>query len=495
MNMNISFQSSASAVTGGYVAQTAAGSASGETGAFSAQLMHTMQGHQGTTMSSSAAAEQPLWLKLGQLQGSQEETESQTSLELMIDRLEQQMNGLEELADGQEGMLEELQAWLMQAYVLLASTSPVSSETNSTEGHAQPEGEIAAALIPAGNGSVIEKGTDAAQAALVSQLLSGQTGKQGLEQHAGATAPEETEVMLPAAARHPETIRFALQDALQSLKSLLSNRTGADVQDDAKSQAAKLLGQFAQLMESPKAQNANIPAAGTAVIGNQESAQIPGLSNPAAAANGTHAESDAETGGTASGGSESAALSDAPEITTAGQLALRAGFGEALKLETAQVPVRQFAQEMNGLIAGKLEIVKTAGAAEATISLFPEHLGQVDVKITLQNGRLIAQFVTEHALAKDMLEQQMSQLRVALQGQGLQVDKLEVTQSDPSMRDQLFQDGRGSQAGGQQQERRSGRDRNEIPDTAAAMENDADWREWLSRDGNDGGNGSFTAQA
>lgn len=495
MNMNISFQSSASAVTGGYAAHTAAGTAAGGTGAFSAQLLHTMQGQQGTPMTSPGAAEQPLLVKLGQLLGSQEETGNPNSLELLIDQLERELSGVDESAAGEENMLEELQSWLMQAYVLLASASPVPSEANSTEGQGLSEGETAEALIPAAKALVTESKADSAQTALVSQLLPGQAAKQGEEQPPGTIAAEEPAVMLPAAARHPETIRFAVQDALHSLKSLLSNGNGAEIQMDAKNQAAKLLSQFAQLMEASKAQNAGAAETGATISGKPELSLIQEPTNPNTASNGSNADREADTGGPATGGSELTALSDGPEITTAGQLALRSGFGETLKLESAQIPVRQFAQEMNGLIAGKLEIVKMAGAAEATISLFPEHLGQVDVKITLQNGRLIAQFVTEHALAKDMLEQQMSQLRTALQGQGLQVDKLEVTQSNPSMRDQMFQDGRGSQAGGQQQERRSGRDRNEIPDTAAALENDADWREWLSRDDNEGGSGSFTARA
>lgn len=59
----------------------------------------------------------------------------------------------------------------------------------------------------------------------------------------------------------------------------------------------------------------------------------------------------------------------------------------------------------------------------------------------MQNGHLVAQFMTEHSGAKDMLEQQMNQLRAALQSQGLQVEKLEVTQNNtPSIHNGVKKD-------------------------------------------------------
>lgn len=90
------------------------------------------------------------------------------------------------------------------------------------------------------------------------------------------------------------------------------------------------------------------------------------------------------------------------------------------------VAADQFAQTMSGLIIGKFDMTTVNGVSEAKLMLFPEHLGQVDVRITMQNGVLTAIFQTDTALAKDMLDNQMAQLRAALQAQGLHVDKLEV---------------------------------------------------------------------
>ena len=83
------------------------------------------------------------------------------------------------------------------------------------------------------------------------------------------------------------------------------------------------------------------------------------------------------------------------------------------------------------------------GLSQAQLTLYPEHLGQVNVNISVHNGTLTAQFVTDTVTAKDMLENQMAQLRSALQSQGLQVDKLVVSQS--TVQPNLFQDRQGQQ--------------------------------------------------
>ena len=95
---------------------------------------------------------------------------------------------------------------------------------------------------------------------------------------------------------------------------------------------------------------------------------------------------------------------------------------------TSFVVADDFAKSMTGMIVQKFDLTSLNGVSEAKIMLFPEHLGQVDVRITMQNGLLTAIFQTDTAMAKDMLDNQMAQLRSALQAQGLMVDKLEVSQ-------------------------------------------------------------------
>jgi flagellar hook-length control protein FliK len=98
----------------------------------------------------------------------------------------------------------------------------------------------------------------------------------------------------------------------------------------------------------------------------------------------------------------------------------------------AQVPVQQFAEQIEKFLVKQFQLTQGNGVSEAKLSLTPEHLGQVDIRIVMQNGQVTAHFIAENAMARDLLENQMSQLRTALSGQGLQVDRLEVVQQPSS---------------------------------------------------------------
>lgn len=93
-----------------------------------------------------------------------------------------------------------------------------------------------------------------------------------------------------------------------------------------------------------------------------------------------------------------------------------------------QVPVQQFAEQMQKFMVKQFMLTQGNGTTEARLTLTPEHLGQVDIRIVMQNGQLTAQFMTDNVMAREMLENQMSQLRSSLSAQGLQVDRLEVVQ-------------------------------------------------------------------
>lgn len=71
--------------------------------------------------------------------------------------------------------------------------------------------------------------------------------------------------------------------------------------------------------------------------------------------------------------------------------------------------------------------VSPNGVSEARLSLYPESLGQVDVRIFSHNGSLTAHLIAETWLAKELLEGQLDQLRQALQSHGLQANRLEVS--------------------------------------------------------------------
>jgi flagellar hook-length control protein FliK len=119
-------------------------------------------------------------------------------------------------------------------------------------------------------------------------------------------------------------------------------------------------------------------------------------------------------------------------------------------LQTEQVKALQpmtaqsFVQDMSQFVMKSFKVDALTGFSEAHLTLSPENLGKVDVKLTMHNGQLVAHFAAQTVLGKEMLEGQLSQLKQSLQGQGLQVERLEVTQNS-SLQSSLFQDQRQQQ--------------------------------------------------
>ncbi|MFF2908560.1 flagellar hook-length control protein FliK [Paenibacillus sp. NPDC057934] len=430
---------------------------------------------------------------------------------------------------------------------LLGATQQNVSESGDQQGQQKPEDLLNAMT------EELEKQDDkisndpVLQATLQGWLILvaavGNTPQQSTE--GGNPTGEDLEGSLPPLAQHSATLRFALQDELHHLVDVIQQ--SADKGDEAAvakgvelvNQLSAMLEQVAPSVKQTSAVNAPHVQSATAVfeqlIGvdskdktQEKAAPVlrPTLAD-ATTIKGTVASSPTATQQSVAGEQteiptvsgakaitagavkevakedDSAQVKPAEagdhEIITAGQLSLRGGITSLHKAEAPvpQVPVHQFAEEMTGFITGKLDIVRKGSAAEATITLFPEHLGQVDVKITMQNGHLVAQFITEHAATKDMLEQQMTQLRAALQSQGLQVEKLEVTQNNTPLHSQFGQEGRQPGSGGQQSGNNRSKQRSEDSgDAVLAAELTGEWREWVASEGSEERNygGSFSAK-
>lgn len=132
----------------------------------------------------------------------------------------------------------------------------------------------------------------------------------------------------------------------------------------------------------------------------------------------------------------------------------------------------RFADEM-AQVFKNMKVHTANGLSEVRIMLQPEHLGHVDVKVSMQNGQIIAQFMADSVHGKEMLESQLSQLRSVLQSQGLQVDRLEVIHYEPQYSG-TFQDSRQ-----QQQSRQS--DRNNDGNTTDSEQTPADFLSELER--------------
>ncbi|AUO09241.1 flagellar hook-length control protein [Paenibacillus jamilae] len=343
---------------------------------------------------------------------------------------------------------------------------------------------------------------------------------------------------LTALAANPATLRFALQDALsqlanvaeqasgdqktkvtQLLQSLQSATAGtgaiSDEQWHGVLKAVELADSGDSQAAQPSAQRANGAQTLTAASTNKQVTPQQQASQGETSQQGSEGQRSStnllvqsavkptvtDEAGTFVDAAEQAdpASTDnqTPVITTAGQLSVQAQGTTPSAPAQPIVHVRQFAKEMTEFVVQKLDIVKHTGLTEATIMLRPDHLGQLEVKLTMQNGHLVAQFMTEHSGAKDLLEQQMSQLRTSLQSQGIQVDKVEVTHNE-SLSSHMYQDGRGSGANQQQSNQRSkARGREESEDAVKVAEMTEELRNWTAEQRADDMNrtGSFTAQA
>lgn len=142
-----------------------------------------------------------------------------------------------------------------------------------------------------------------------------------------------------------------------------------------------------------------------------------------------------------------------------------------------QVPVQQFAREIGGFLVKQFVLLNGNGMTEAKISLHPEHLGHVDVRIVMQDGQMTAQFVAQNESAKELIENQLGLLRTSLLNQDIRVERIEVTVQHAELQDP---------AAYQEQERResnSGRDSGGSAGTGgdASLEDVGEFEEELNR--------------
>ncbi|MBM4764127.1 flagellar hook-length control protein FliK [Bacillus sp. B15-48] len=108
-----------------------------------------------------------------------------------------------------------------------------------------------------------------------------------------------------------------------------------------------------------------------------------------------------------------------------------------------ETPVRatHVAEDISMLVRTAIDVKTVKNGVVANFTLSPEHLGTVDVKVSLQDGKMTAEFLTSTLLGKDLLESQVQVLRSALEQQGFQVDKINITQQQLTMNGTFSQRG------------------------------------------------------
>ncbi len=77
-------------------------------------------------------------------------------------------------------------------------------------------------------------------------------------------------------------------------------------------------------------------------------------------------------------------------------------------------------------IIEKAKLIKTNEDTQMVIKLKPEHLGDLTLKVTVENGVVSASFHSENAQVRTMLESSLMQLKQELSNQGIKVDNVSV---------------------------------------------------------------------
>jgi flagellar hook-length control protein FliK len=92
------------------------------------------------------------------------------------------------------------------------------------------------------------------------------------------------------------------------------------------------------------------------------------------------------------------------------------------------VDANQFDKEMVKFVESAIRVQDLEDGLEAAFSLKPEHLGKVDVKVSIVDGSVKLEFLAGTQAGKDLLESHVQSLRTALETQGFQVEKINISQ-------------------------------------------------------------------
>jgi flagellar hook-length control protein FliK len=87
-------------------------------------------------------------------------------------------------------------------------------------------------------------------------------------------------------------------------------------------------------------------------------------------------------------------------------------------------------------IAGRLTLMVGRGMQSASLTMSPEHLGPLEIRISIQNDNASVWFGAAHAETRTALEQALPRLREMLAGQGLNLSDAGVFKQTPQQQQQ-----------------------------------------------------------
>lgn len=360
------------------------------------------------------------------------ETSGENTLDQLIAQLIASLQESDDKLAGNEDLLQQLQAWLAQASALIQSIQSNQGEIANTE-----------SLVTTTTDLTLHPGTIrfTVQDKLMQLLALVKDGNEGMtldmSQFVTGQGKVQTEFIqsLQAALNEVSVETAVPQTVVSTTPNAQVGQMILALQHILNQANASKPGDQGQMLEV----DVNAPSGVQVTDGLKQAVSDRSGMLQQQMSNNTQSESD-ETE-VAQSTVNTTTTDDVPDVFTAGQMAMRTQDTPLIKSTPTMVSAQNFAPEMSNFIKHLDITTKLNGISEAKIILFPEHLGQVDIRISIQNGQLMAHFMTEHGQAKDMLDHQMGQLRAALQAQGLQVEKLEVTQNE-SLHSQMYHEQR-----------------------------------------------------
>ncbi|HEX3853506.1 MAG TPA: flagellar hook-length control protein FliK [Polyangiaceae bacterium] len=116
--------------------------------------------------------------------------------------------------------------------------------------------------------------------------------------------------------------------------------------------------------------------------------------------------------------------------------AFQAHMGVSSHFQTATDPGNKIGSQVgtaafNDEVGGKITWMANQGVQSASLQLTPDHLGPIDVRISVQDGSASVAFNAAHADTRAALEQALPRLREMFATQGMSLSDASVSQQSP----------------------------------------------------------------
>ncbi|MBO9491735.1 flagellar hook-length control protein FliK [Endozoicomonas sp. G2_1] len=128
------------------------------------------------------------------------------------------------------------------------------------------------------------------------------------------------------------------------------------------------------------------------------------------------------------------------------------------KKQAAQLTetINIYRKDFSAQLKDKVMVMVSQKLQQVDIQLDPPELGNVQVRVNLQNEQAAVSFVVQNQQAKEALEQNINRLKDMLAGSGVDVGDANIEQRDQQSQEQLAQGGSGTGRGAEHQEQDHG---------------------------------------